>query len=646
MVYFKLEQPEVLVSPGLCWHVLFSHGVIAKGFPIRSRLEGRGLEINFADMALLAKCLSFAEYRDRLVVDGLESLLIPVAELQDSAIQWHYESKVSSSTGQVARTFELLDTNFLSQHDFSGSFDAHYLIGRRCFLGWSETVHIAMGTVEFSHTVVHESSADRCDTLKYVRSYGLSFGLQAPMARVGPSALINLTPTAIVASVKSSVCHPIRNRLTSKRVIDEGQEILFYDRDSETGWYIPQACVVLYMAQLYLQDHDYHLRNIDAQLRSLEYATSSSHGALEASRTLLDALEFNVCFGEGSQKEMMEAHEKISESSAKAYTAKCRTQVVEKFCDVVSRIWLQLDGIGGRLCELSGEFEKFGETPPKFLHGVDFIEVVTPKSEDRRVPIRHVEIGQPWACFAEFQPTVLFCKGLGHPIISRSGRLCKLWEKVPPHENFLVMTGRALSWFLKQQKNIVQKKMVWHHREVLIECHDSGTGGPINHTQQLDFQNSMWKSFIDNLIQFTPPSETGEKRSLSERVSDHKEGGFIFGKETCQPCTDHPPSIEIGNPLPSLLKETNCAAIDFHLNPVSQDVSDAISLRVPSPAQLLTAPAKLCCEKSIIAGSRPIRLLQSVSTFHSSSSSPLEATGTRLGPELQSPAHIYTDIYR
>lgn len=62
--------------------------MIAKQFTIASRYKGKGLEISFADMALLSKCLSFVEYENGLIAHGLKSVLIPVEEIpEDSALQ-------------------------------------------------------------------------------------------------------------------------------------------------------------------------------------------------------------------------------------------------------------------------------------------------------------------------------------------------------------------------------------------------------------------------------------------------------------------------------------------------------------------------------------------------------------------------------
>jgi hypothetical protein len=96
-IAIALVPLEVVPSGDFCWHPLFSRCVIAKGFPIKPRKQGRGVEISVANMLYLARCSSFVEYDGGLIAQGLRSFLIPIEELRnDNAVQWHFEPKFSS----------------------------------------------------------------------------------------------------------------------------------------------------------------------------------------------------------------------------------------------------------------------------------------------------------------------------------------------------------------------------------------------------------------------------------------------------------------------------------------------------------------------------------------------------------------------
>ena len=86
-IAIQLAKLEEIRTDQPCWHPLLPHAVIAKGFPIRDRMSGKGLDISFADMALLSQSMSFTEYDNGLILEGLRSVLIPMKILfQDEAI--------------------------------------------------------------------------------------------------------------------------------------------------------------------------------------------------------------------------------------------------------------------------------------------------------------------------------------------------------------------------------------------------------------------------------------------------------------------------------------------------------------------------------------------------------------------------------
>jgi hypothetical protein len=110
-VSIRLAILEQIATEEYCWHSLLPHAVIAKGSPIRSRVVGKGLEISFANIALLAQSMSFTEYDEGLIVEGLRSVLIPMKILpQDDAIQWHLEYKRQAEPPKRRRIFQIFET--------------------------------------------------------------------------------------------------------------------------------------------------------------------------------------------------------------------------------------------------------------------------------------------------------------------------------------------------------------------------------------------------------------------------------------------------------------------------------------------------------------------------------------------------------
>lgn len=123
------NHPLVLVHQPSCWHALFKHSVIAKGFPIRTRQQGHGLEIPIADAFHLAGTLKLIDYEDGFIAKGLCGALIPIKDNQfDDAIQWHLDT-FAPSRGQISTTSSLLKS-VLAQRWLKVN-DPKVLIGKR-----------------------------------------------------------------------------------------------------------------------------------------------------------------------------------------------------------------------------------------------------------------------------------------------------------------------------------------------------------------------------------------------------------------------------------------------------------------------------------------------------------------------------------
>jgi hypothetical protein len=186
-ISIKLAPLNPVPPGGTCWHELFPHGIIATNFPIPSRCFGRGLEIPFADMALVCSSLGFVQYKNGLVVDGLNSVLIPREQLlEDNGFQWHFASKIRQG-GRVAYTSDLLDALGMDPWENGSSpVVPDDLLNKRCFLAWAEKSYIMVGTeAHFLTTTIGESYAKESASMKYVKAYGLNLGGSASQLTFG-----------------------------------------------------------------------------------------------------------------------------------------------------------------------------------------------------------------------------------------------------------------------------------------------------------------------------------------------------------------------------------------------------------------------------------------------------------------------------
>lgn len=71
----KLEQINKASSS--CWHPLFQGGVVASGFPIRTRNGESGIELPLGLMIELAGVIGPVAYRGGIVLKSFSSILFP-----------------------------------------------------------------------------------------------------------------------------------------------------------------------------------------------------------------------------------------------------------------------------------------------------------------------------------------------------------------------------------------------------------------------------------------------------------------------------------------------------------------------------------------------------------------------------------------
>ncbi|RFU35538.1 hypothetical protein B7463_g774, partial [Scytalidium lignicola] len=437
---------------------LFTRYVIAQDFTIPNRKYGRGLEIPFMDMALLCGCLGFVEYKEGLVADWLNAILILRDELvEDDAFQWHYESKKTLYLGTLKA-------------------------------GWTEKATIMIGIAQhFNGTTISHSDTKRSSSVKYVKSYGWNLG--GNVAHMAFGFTVTKTPMSMPSFIQPSISNSIRDILTVEGNSGKGNHhVLVYDSDTHIGWYLPQACVVLQMAQLYLSQQKHQLVNAYGQEISLQFADPNGEDVgVQAAKILIQSLDFKI--------------RTSSPNDTDHTTSAPGTCKYIDFRSTVERLWYLLDTVGSSLKENKPEYMKCSEIAPLGIHGVDFNELLEPKGPAKSISIRYLEVNQPWACLTNYQSTVIFCKNFGQAIIPASRGLCNPWSKVPRGKKILAMTGQTIHYFLTRCHEGLAEELKWYTNENLIQVHREGVIEPVFHTQHLRVTpTAKFRKFINQKV--------------------------------------------------------------------------------------------------------------------------------------------------
>lgn len=485
----SLQGPQEALSVEACWHTLFPHGVIARGFPIRQRIKGRGLEIPISDMLRIGRCLSFVEYDGGLIGQGLGLLFIPVSEIpDDDALQWHFVKR-----GQRSLKEQLISNIFASEKikSWYKTLDPRELTTRRCFLGWAESANVVIGTEEYFTNKVDWSGAQTVPPMLYVRSHGVAIGTGG-LGFATATATLGLTPT----SMPSSLTFPLNKDIYDILADGTDDYVLIYDNEEKRGWYLPQASVVLYIAHIVIERRHYRLLDGEEEVK-LGFASPSPDGAAEALNILKASLDFRVKKGHR----------------------------VADFADTIRTIWHEVDTVATGLESARGELAKTGNTAPKYLYGVEFLDVI---QQERSMRVMQTKVKQHWAHLTKDQPVVLFCKSFGQAIVpTQQGGLCEVWREVPPRENYLATMGLAVSYLLKRhdagrEGTFLAEGLHWMHKGVLVCTHDNDgpSSRPIMHAQTL---NSTKKPKRD--------------KAIRQIMESYKESCFIFSDHKSRTCS-------------------------------------------------------------------------------------------------------------
>jgi len=489
-----MEIQEIQASQA-CWHPIFPHAVIAKGFPYRSRIEGEGLEISFANMVHMSRGWDFVEFDEGFLIEGLTSLLIPVSNLlKDDALQWHFEDKTKQDSRRRSSKAKILESCGIDKwHKTLSSVE---LMKTRCFLGWVARAEVVIGTSKYD-AHIRPSNAEEVPTMKHTNSHTITisaglmgFGTLAYQRSWLPFA----NPSQLVFVKDKDICDTLADR--------KHDTVLVYDVAAETAWCLPQSSIVLYLAHAVLGRREYKVFHGDKET-PLDLAEPGPDGSREASKVLKDSLKFKV-----------RKHDSGS------------TLIEEDISDTYRDIWHTLNVIEAGLETAEVEYGKVGLKAPKYLHGVEFTDVVKMK-RSMKIKQAMMKIPAPWTHLKSHSPIVLFCKGLDSPIIPvHSTTVCDSWKNVPENKDYLVIMEAAIQNFLEDEDSggdgsRLHENIEWIEAKSSFPYHRNGDKGRVLHTQQL---RSVTASKLD--------------KHIRDVFSFHDGGCFIFsGDQTPKFCS-------------------------------------------------------------------------------------------------------------
>jgi hypothetical protein len=478
-------------SRNSCWHSLFPNGTIARGFPIRPRKEGIGLEILFADMVVASKCLSFVEYEGSLIVHGLRNVLIPIGELsKDDALQWHLEDRTKQDGYGLARISQILRLHNFSPYK---ALKPEMLVRRRCFLGWAERGNVVIGTKGYQ-TNFERSRAPNAPVQGHIKSHSFTIG-SGIFGWFTASGTLVRTPVSVPAYISTSIEKDIYDILATSK----DHYVLVYDNMLHIGWYVPKASFVLQMAFSIIIGREYELYNGENKIsldNDFSFARLSPDGATEASLALKQNIRFKV----------------------RKHTLG-KEPIEEPFSKTIEMIWHTLSDIETGLESAKSDLQRAGYTTPKYLHGVDLTDV---GNTEHSIRIKQVQVNQSWTRLTSEEPIAILTRNLQDAIVPECEMLCGNWSTAPTYSNYLVAGGRAAFSFLNRREHGLADRLEWEARpECLVQFHRYGQRTQVIHSQRL---RSMRKPNPNKFIR--------------KAVGEYLDGCFVFGDSSQNECSE------------------------------------------------------------------------------------------------------------
>jgi hypothetical protein len=260
-------------AEGSCWLKMVRNPVIAHGYPIPLRQEDnhKGLETTVDIMVALSRANYATTFRDKFLLKGFQSALVPVTE-DDSSIVWHFlvsEDPTHRLTYNTA--YDAAVVSSVSHSELSMS------PRRRNFVGvWTSSAYVAAGSADMTLYNLHQSQSSPINHLAVTWSGGTIGGGQ--YVTVGATFLIGRKDASLRTASASEFAFQLEQA--------EQMRVLFYGDQDRRGWLLdgPSALLHLTIAWLVAKGFDNHVSRF--QFHAAAEGRPSSRKTLIANRNL------------------------------------------------------------------------------------------------------------------------------------------------------------------------------------------------------------------------------------------------------------------------------------------------------------------------------------------------------------------------
>lgn len=236
------------VAVGSCWLKMVRNPIIAYGYPIPLRQEDdhKGLETSVDIMVALSGANYATTFRDKFLLKGFQSALVPVTE-DDASIVWHF--LVSEDPKHRLTYNTACDAAAVSSVTYS---ELSMAPRRRNFVGvWTPSARIAAGSADKTLYDLHQSQSSPITHLTGTLSGGT----------IGVGQYITVGATFLIGRKDASLRAASANNFEFQLELAEPRSVLFYGDQDKRGWLLDGTSAILHLtiAWLFAKGFDSHV---------------------------------------------------------------------------------------------------------------------------------------------------------------------------------------------------------------------------------------------------------------------------------------------------------------------------------------------------------------------------------------------------
>ncbi|KAK4893951.1 hypothetical protein LTR27_007757 [Elasticomyces elasticus] len=417
--------PEALAAQipekALCWMQLVNNPVVVKGYPVSRRYDDeKGLEIEVGLMTALSRASRATVFDGVMVIQGLYSMLVAVAETTGS-IMWHY--LLGQDRGRVCYSEALRYCEKPTTTSFTG------LQHARHFVGWTKYANILTGTKDARYEVGFAGRLTEA-------------GCVLENVTIGVSKILAFSAKLSIGSKDMRHASPISEDYKQRILQLEVVRVVFYDTSGKRAWMVNGADALLHITRAYLTSPHapparHHIsERLAAQFVHREVSTERPQKAYDV---LCDPnnLKIRICpEREAVANGEVPRHVEHSEDPA----GTCLEDLVAHFAEL---LWDML----GHQHKVQAA-QKGSVAVPKWpfkakLEGFGFADVVSlqPLLQPRFAELSF--FGPSWLKATDLAGTInIIGSGFGELIMSRDE--CQSCTGVPPGRDFLATSTEIL----------------------------------------------------------------------------------------------------------------------------------------------------------------------------------------------------------